>query len=176
VIPHPELPRSMSTLADLLPVRAAWRHRGRVVVWTNGCFDLLHAGHVRSLQAARSLGDVLVVGVNDDACVRGLKGPGRPLLPAVERAEVLAALACVDHVLIFGDLTPVRVLEQLQPDIHCKGADYAPPDGKPIPEQAVVEAYGGRVAFLPMMPERSTTELFRRLQALEQYALASEHP
>src|SRR6476659_5832047 len=97
------------------------RQTGRTMVWTNGCFDLLHAGHARSLQAAAALGDVLVVGVNSDAAVRRLKGPGRPLLPQQERAELVAALACVDHVLIFDELTPCAILEQLRPDVHCKG-------------------------------------------------------
>ena len=149
-------------LASLLKVRAAYREAGRTVVWTNGCFDLLHAGHVRSLQAASRLGDVLVVGLNSDASVRALKGARRPVLPEGERAEVLAALECVDHVLVFSDPTPTATLERLQPDVHCKGADYAPPHGKPIPERAIVEAYGGRVEFLPLMAGASTTELIHR--------------
>ena len=140
------------------------RAAGRTVVWTNGCFDLLHVGHVRSLRAARALGDVLIVGVNSDASVKQLKGPDRPLVPAAERAEIIAALACVDHVLVFDDLTPEAVLERLQPEVHCKGADYAPPDGKPIPEAWVVASYGGRIAFLPLVPGRSTSDLARRLE------------
>jgi rfaE bifunctional protein nucleotidyltransferase chain/domain len=130
----------------------AWRERlrveQRVVVWTNGCFDLLHVGHVRSLQAARGLGDALVVGLNDDASVRRLKGPGRPLVPAVYRAEVLAALASVDAVVVFAEDDPAAALARLRPDVHCKGADYR---GKPIPEADVVWEYGGRVEFLPMV-------------------------
>jgi D-glycero-beta-D-manno-heptose 1-phosphate adenylyltransferase len=151
-------------LDSLLALRAAHQAASRRVVWTNGCFDLLHVGHTRSLQAAAQLGEVLIVGVNSDASVRRLKGPGRPLLPAVERAELLAALACVDHVLIFDDDTPVAVLEQLRPDVHCKGAEYASPHGRPIPEKAIVEGYGGQVAFLPLVPGLSTTELVRRLR------------
>lgn len=150
-------------LPRLLSVRAAHRQAGRTVVWTNGCFDLLHAGHVRSLQAASLLGDILVVGLNSDASVRRLKGPGRPVLPQQDRADLLAALECVDHVLVFDDLVPTPILERLRPDVHCKGADYAPRHGKPIPEQAVVEAHGGRVAFLPLLEGISTTELIRRL-------------
>lgn len=142
------------------------RAAGRVVVWTNGCFDLLHAGHARSLRAARALGDVLVVGLNADASVRRLKGLNRPILPAAERAELLAALGCVDHVVVFDDDTPGPCLRRLRPAVHCKGADYAPPRGKPVPEAALVEAYGGRVVFLPLVEGLSTTDLVRRIKAL----------
>jgi phosphoheptose isomerase len=148
-------------------LRAGWRRRGMTVAWTNGVFDLVHAGHLRSLQAARALGDVLVVGINDDESVRRLKGPERPLMPAAERAELLAALTPVDHVVVFGEDTPEAALDRLRPEVHCKGADYAPPDGRPIPERAVVEAYGGRVEFLPLLPERSTTELIERIAHAE---------
>jgi rfaE bifunctional protein nucleotidyltransferase chain/domain len=151
----------------LLALREVYRQAGRTVVWTNGCFDLLHAGHVRSLQAARRLGDVLIVGLNSDASVRRLKGSGRPILPEQDRAEVLAALECVAHVLVFDDLLPTATLELLRPEVHCKGADYAPPHGKPIPERAAVEAYGGRVEFLPLVPGLSTTELIQRVRQLE---------
>jgi rfaE bifunctional protein nucleotidyltransferase chain/domain len=154
----------------LLAERARWRAEGRVVVWTNGCFDLLHAGHVRSLRAARALGDILVVGLNGDASVRRLKGPGRPLVPAAERAEVLAALACVDRVVVFDEDTPEAALAWLRPDVHCKGVDYAPPHGKPIPEATLVEGYGGRIVFLPLSPGLSTTELLRRIRAAEEGA------
>lgn len=154
-------------LATLLSLREAHRRAGRVVVWTNGCFDLLHAGHARSLHAASLLGDVLVVGVNSDDSVRKLKGPARPVLGEGERAELIAALACVDQVVVFADLLPTAVLQVLRPDVHCKGADYAPPHGKPIPEKAVVEAYGGRVEFLPLSEGISTSELIRRVRTLE---------
>lgn len=151
-------------LAALLEVRAAYRRSGRSVVWTNGCFDLLHVGHIRSLQAASRLGDVLVVGVNSDDSVRRLKSNGRPIVPEDERAEVIAALACVDHVVIFGDLTPTDILAQVQPDVHCKGSEYAPPHGRPMPERAVVEAYGGRVEFIPLLPGKSSTDLLERVR------------
>ncbi len=156
--------RKVIDLGALLELRARWRAEGRTVVWTNGCFDLLHVGHVRGLQEARGLGDVLVVGVNSDASVRKLKGPGRPVVPEAERAEVLAALACVDHVLIFGEDTPTEVLARLRPDVHCKGADYAPPSTRPIPEAETVRAYGGRIAFLTFTPGVSTTDLVRRIE------------
>ncbi|HWA17111.1 MAG TPA: adenylyltransferase/cytidyltransferase family protein, partial [Gemmatimonadales bacterium] len=126
---------------------------------------LLHVGHIASLEAARALGDALIVGVNSDASVRGLKGPDRPLVPEAQRARVLAALSAVDRVLIFGEPTPEVVLDALRPDVHTKGADYAPPAGKPIPEQRVVEAYGGRIAFLPLVEGWSTTDLAARLGA-----------
>jgi rfaE bifunctional protein nucleotidyltransferase chain/domain len=165
-------PDKVLDLPALLAARAAHRAAGRSVVWTNGCFDLLHAGHARSLRDAAGLGDVLVVGLNSDTSVRALKGRGRPLLPQAERAELLAALECVDHVLVFDGPTPVEVLAVLRPDVHCKGADYAPPGGKPIPELPLVEGYGGRVAFLPLVPHLSTTDLARRARGLEGLAHA----
>ena len=157
-------------LPVLLAVRSVYRQQGRRVVWTNGCFDLLHAGHVQSLLTASTLGDVLIVGLNSDRSIRRLKGPARPMLPEAERAQILAALECVDHVLLFDDLVPTSLLEQIQPDVHCKGADYAPPNGKPIPERAVVEAYGGRVAFLPLVPGISTSQLIQRIRQLDDCA------
>jgi D-glycero-beta-D-manno-heptose 1-phosphate adenylyltransferase len=147
----------------LLDMRARWRRDGRTVVWTNGCFDLLHTGHIRCLAAARDMGDVLVVGVNSDVSIRQLKGANRPIIPARERMEILAALESVDYVVEFDDLTPVKVLGELQPDIHCKGSDYAPPAGKPIPEAAVIAAYGGRIAFFPIEGDVSTTSLVHRI-------------
>jgi rfaE bifunctional protein nucleotidyltransferase chain/domain len=149
---------------QLMALRARWRAAGKTVVWTNGCFDLLHVGHLRGLQAARALGDVLVVGLNGDRSVRGLKGPGRPILPAAERAELLAALGCVDCVTVFDELTPERVLAELQPDIHTKGSDYAPPHGRPVPEAAVVAAYGGQIRFLDFVAGRSTSALLQQIR------------
>jgi phosphoheptose isomerase len=148
---------------ELLELRERWRGAGRTVVWTNGCFDLLHAGHVRSLAEARSLGDVLVVGLNGDASVRHLKGAGRPVVPVAQRAEVLAALESVDHVVVFDEATPEEALRRLQPEVHAKGEDYAPGKGQELPERTVVEGYGGRVAFLQLVPEISTTALVERL-------------
>jgi rfaE bifunctional protein nucleotidyltransferase chain/domain len=152
-------------LQQLLALRRRWRDEGKTVVWTNGCFDLLHVGHVRGLRQARGLGDVLVVGVNSDASVRKLKGPARPVVPDAERAEIVAALACVDHVLVFAEDTPAEVLGRLRPEVHCKGADYAPPSTKPIPEADVVYSYGGRIAFLTFSPGVSTTDIVRRILA-----------
>lgn len=160
-----ELPPVISP-TDLAPLGEALRAAGRAVVWTNGCFDLFHVGHARSLRAARALGDVLVVGVNSDASVRRLKGPSRPLVPAAERVELVAALACVDYAVVFDEDTPEACIRLLRPAVHCKGADYTPPHGKPMPEAALVESYGGRVVFLPLAAGLSTTELFRRVCAL----------
>jgi phosphoheptose isomerase len=147
----------------LLSLRKEWRDEGKIIVWTNGCFDLLHAGHVRSLQECKELGDVLVVGVNSDDSVWELKGSGRPILPASERVELLAAFEFVDFVVVFEEKTPEIAIERLRPDIHCKGAEYAPPDGKPIPEAAMVERYGGKIRFIPMVPFTSTSEIIKRI-------------
>jgi rfaE bifunctional protein nucleotidyltransferase chain/domain len=150
----------------LLDVRAALRAAGRTVVWTNGCFDLLHVGHLRNLQAAKRHGDVLIVGVNSDDSVRRLKGQHRPLLPETQRAEVLCGLSCVDYVVLFDEPTPEEALARLKPEVHCKGADYAPPGGKPIPEAALVASYGGRVEFLPLVDGLSTSALLERVRRL----------
>lgn len=149
---------------DLLAVREQARAAGRVVVWTNGTFDLLHPGHVSSLQQARALGDVLVVGVNSDRSVKAYKGPTRPILSEHERAAMLAALECVDYLIVFDEDTPAESLAKLQPDVHCKGAEYAPPHGRPVPERAVVEGSGGRIEYLPLLPGLSTTALLHRIR------------
>jgi len=126
---------------------------------------VFHAGHLASLRGARQFGDLLVVGVNSDASVRASKGPERPIFGCDERVELLSALEVVDAILVFDDPTPERVLAQLRPDVHVKGADYAPPHGKPIPERAIVEGYGGRIEFLPLVPGRSSTETLARLRS-----------
>ena len=147
-------------LAQLVLWREAMRARKRSVVWTNGVFDVLHVGHLQSLRGAKRFGDVLVVGVNADASVTANKGPTRPVYPAAERVELLAALEVVDAILVFDEPTPERVLSVLKPDVHAKGADYAT---KPIPERAIVEAYGGRVELIPLVPGHSTTDTLARL-------------
>lgn len=144
---------------------------GERAVLTNGCFDLLHLGHVRYLQEARTLGDFLIVGLNDDEGVRRLKGPGRPLVPGAERAELLAALACIDYVTIFTEPTASALVQLLQPAIYVKGGDYAQtqggePDTSRLPEAQVVQAYGGTVRLLPYLPNHSTTELIAAIQQL----------
>jgi rfaE bifunctional protein nucleotidyltransferase chain/domain len=159
---HPE--EKILGWQTLLRLRKQWGRDGKTIVWTNGCFDLLHVGHIRSLVAARSLGDILVVGVNSDSSVRRLKGKDRPVIPGLERVEMLAALECIDYVITFSELTPERALFRLKPDVHCKGIDYAPPHGKPIPEAPLVESYGGRIEFLPMFAPRSTTSLISSIR------------
>ena len=149
---------------ELLARREAHRVAGETVVWTNGTFDLLHPGHINSLQAARQLGAVLIVGLNSDASVRSYKGPSRPILTQDERAVMVCALECVDYVLIFEEPTPEVALAKLKPDIHCKGAEYAPPHGRPVPEADLVRRYGGRIEFLPLVPGISTTELLKRIR------------
>jgi D-beta-D-heptose 7-phosphate kinase/D-beta-D-heptose 1-phosphate adenosyltransferase len=141
-------------------VRAA-RRRGERIVFTNGCFDLLHVGHVRSLEQARRLGDRLVVGVNADASVRRLKGPGRPLVPARQRAELLAALACVDWVVIFRQDTPLSLIRALRPDVLAKGGDW-PRDR--IVGREDVERWGGRVVRLRQVAGASTSRLVERVR------------
>ena len=157
--------RKLVDWAALLEARHSARQEGKIVVWTSGCFDLVHVGHIRSLKAARSFGDILIVGVNSDDSVRKLKGSNRPLFALDERTELLCALECVDYVISFDEQTPEQALRRLQPDIHCKGGDYAPPHGKPIPEAAIVQAYGGRVEFLPLVPGISTSAILARIRA-----------
>jgi rfaE bifunctional protein nucleotidyltransferase chain/domain len=152
------------SLAALRQQVGALRAGGGRLVLTNGCFDLLHVGHVRYLQAARELGELLVVGLNSDASTRALKGPERPLVPAAERAEVLAALACVDAIVIFDEPTAETLVSALRPEIYVKGSDYAEAD---LPEARIVRRYGGRVCLLPAIPGISTTALIARIRGRE---------
>jgi D-beta-D-heptose 7-phosphate kinase/D-beta-D-heptose 1-phosphate adenosyltransferase len=138
------------------------RGRGRGVVFTNGCFDILHAGHLASLEGARRLGDLLVVGLNSDASVRGLKGGSRPVIDQVNRARMLAALACVDLVVIFDEPTPEALIAHLEPDVLAKGGDYTPDQ---IAGADFVVSRGGKVVTIPLVPGLSTTELVQRIQA-----------
>ncbi len=132
------------------------KSEGAVIVTTNGCFDVLHLGHLRYLEAARRLGDLLVVAVNSDSSVRRLKGENRPLVPEAERAEMLAGLACVSYVVIFPELTPVDLLSELKPDVHVKGGDYRV---EQLVEKDIVEANGGKVIVGLNVPGKSTTNL-----------------
>lgn len=144
--------------AEVAAIARAAKASGRTVVLANGCFDLLHVGHVRYLQAARAEGDVLVVGVNGDDAVRRLKGVGRPILPAPDRAELVAALESVSHVVIFEESTVAELLETLRPDVHCKGTDYTEDD---VPERDVVRRLGGRTAIVGDPKAHSTRDLLR---------------
>ena len=138
------------------------RRAGRTVALANGCFDVLHVGHVRYLAGARAEADVLVVGVNGDDSVRRLKGPGRPLMPEGDRAVVVAALRSVDHVVIFPEDDVGALLLALRPDVHCKGTDYAPDT---VPEREVVRSYGGRVAIVGDPKDHDTRRLIERVRA-----------
>jgi len=138
------------------------KQAGKRVVFTNGCFDLLHVGHIRSLQKARSRGDCLVVGINSDSSVRQIKGPGRPIVPQKQRAEVLAALACVDWVTIFDEADPLALISLLVPDVLVKGADWK--EGG-IVGADVVRAVGGEVVRMDLVPGVSTTGLLERIAA-----------
>lgn len=143
--------------AELAEELTAQRAAGRTVALANGHFDLLHVGHVRYLAAAAEVADLLVVAVNDDDSVARLKGPGRPIVPAAERAELLAALGVVDYVTIFSGDTPAPLLAELRPDAHCKGTDYGTPEN--VPEYDVVRAYGGRTVLVGDPKDHSTTDL-----------------
>jgi len=151
--------RKLGTRAAVARAVRAAQSRGERVVFTNGCFDLLHVGHVRSLEQARSCGDRLVVAVNGDASLRRLKGPGRPLVPARQRAEVLAALACVDWVVIFQQDTPLATIQALRPDVLAKGGDWSLDT---IVGRREVEGWGGRVVRLREVPGVRTTRLIAR--------------
>ncbi|HTY49501.1 MAG TPA: D-glycero-beta-D-manno-heptose 1-phosphate adenylyltransferase [Steroidobacteraceae bacterium] len=150
--------------AELAARAASWRMAGKRIVFTNGCFDLLHAGHVTLLHGAAALGDVLVLAINSDASVRRLnKGPERPLVPEADRATLLAALACVDAVTIFDEDTPLQALQAVKPHVLVKGADYRVDQ---VVGRDFVEAHGGRVVLVPLMPQKSTTALVERIKAL----------
>jgi D-beta-D-heptose 7-phosphate kinase/D-beta-D-heptose 1-phosphate adenosyltransferase len=148
---------------QLLSVLSGERAKGKRIVFTNGCFDLMHIGHTRYLQAARALGDVLVVGVNSDASVRTLdKAPDRPIVPEAQRAEVLAALGCVDYVVIFDESDPLQLITAVQPDVLVKGGDWVIDQ---IVGREIVETRGGVVRTIPLVPGLSTTGLLQRIRS-----------
>lgn len=140
------------------------RRRGARIVLANGCFDLLHVGHIRYLEAARKLGDILVVGINSDEQVKGLKGANRPLMPENERAEIVAALRFVDLVTVFGEPTVSELIRAIRPDIHAKGTDYTE---ETVPEREIVREYGGRTAIVGDPKDHSTTALIAQVESLE---------
>lgn len=172
MLPGPEGGAPCAGLLDL-EAAAAWaaslRAAGLRLVVTNGVFDLLHAGHVAYLAAARALGDALLVGLNSDACARALKGPERPLVPQEDRALVLLALRSVDAVVIFDERTAGPLLAALQPPLYVKGGDYAlggiEQGGTPLPEEPVVRGYGGEIRLIPYLPGRSTSRLVEKIRA-----------
>jgi rfaE bifunctional protein nucleotidyltransferase chain/domain len=148
------------TLEQLLPVVERLKQNRKTIVFANGCFDLLHVGHIRYLEGARRLGDCLIVGLNDDDSVRKLKGMLRPLMPQQERAEILVAISFVDYVVIFSEPTVERLLLQLKPDIHCKGTDYTE---ESVPERRVVLSYGGKIAIVGDPKDHSTRDFIQEV-------------
>jgi rfaE bifunctional protein nucleotidyltransferase chain/domain len=157
---HPDPLKKIQSLAEIKKTIQAMRAAGKRIVFANGCFDLLHVGHIRYLQKARALGDVLILGINSDASVAALKGKGRPLQPEAERAEILAALDCVDYVLLFDALTVDGILREIQPDVHAKGTDYTEAS---IPERDTVMSYGGQVAIAGDPKDHSTRDLIQTI-------------
>ena len=151
---------TMRSLEDILIWRENARLFDKTLVFTNGCFDILHIGHVQYLQEAKSLGDLLIVGLNSDSSVQKIKGDKRPIQTQSDRYLILKALSCVDEVICFDEETPVRLIEHIQPDIHVKGGDYTAAD---LPETPVVEAYGGRVKILSFLEGRSTSDILKRI-------------
>jgi len=149
------------SLEEAARIVAEARARGRTLALANGCFDVLHVGHVRYLAGARAEADMLVVGINDDASVRRLKGEGRPVMPEQDRAVVVAALRSVDQVVVFQDDGVTRLLLTLKPDVHCKGTDYTP---ETVPERDVVRSYGGRIAIVGDRKDHDTRRLLERLR------------
>src|SRR6185436_9900968 len=151
------------TAAQLIPLLEQARRDKQRIVFTNGCFDLMHVGHTRYLQAAKALGDVLVVGVNSDASIRTLdKAPDRPIVPEAQRAEVLAALGCVDFVVIFDESDPLQLITAVEPDVLVKGGDWTMDR---IVGREIVEARGGVVKTIPLVPGLSTTGLLQRIRS-----------
>lgn len=148
-------------LEDLLVLRAAWREQGMVVAFTNGCFDLLHAGHVRYLNEVKSMADIFVVGLNSDVSVRLLKGEDRPVTPQEERAEILLALKAVSAVIVFDEPTPRTLIEALEPDLLAKGGDWREEN---IVGADFVKSRGGRIVVVPVLPERSSSGLITSAQ------------
>lgn len=151
---------SVIAMSELTRLSDQLRAEGKKIVTTNGCFDLLHVGHVRILKAARQQGDVLIVGLNSDDSVRRLKGPARPINNEDDRAEVLASLASVDFVVVFAEDTPVEFLKCIKPHVHVKGSDYKPDD---LAETPVVRGFGGEVKIMELVPERSTSSIVDRI-------------
>jgi len=159
----------IDSLAKIKDIKALLKHRsrlraeGKTLVFTNGCFDILHRGHVEYLQQSRMMGDALVVGLNSDASVTRLKGKGRPLLPQEDRAFLLASLSAVDFVCVFEEDTPLKLIEAIRPDVLIKGGDYQIHE---IVGREVVEGHGGKVVTIPLIPNRSTSDIIRKIITL----------
>jgi len=152
--------KKIQSLEELLLIRERLKAEGKTIVLTNGHFDILHIGHVDCLQRAKTLGDVLIVGLNSDASTRLLKGERRPIMPQEERAQLLAALQCVDYVIIFEERTVERLIAVLRPEVYVKGGDWAIED---LPEAKVAEEHSVRIEILPQLPDRSTTDIIETI-------------
>ena len=157
--------KKIITVIQAKKITQTLRREGKKIVFTNGCFDLLHIGHIRTFKFCKRHGDVLIVGLNSDASVRALKGKARPLVPEKERAEILSALSDVDYVVIFKTSTPVLLIQALKPDVHVKGGDYS--RAKDLPEHDIVKQYGGKVVLAPHVKNRSTTNFLKRIQCVK---------
>ena len=154
---------SCKNLKEMEKIISRLKKKDKRIVLTNGCFDLLHVGHIRYLEKAKELGDILIVAINSDKSMRTLKGRRRPIVPAGERAEMIAALRCVDYVVIFNDLDPRNLITRLKPDIHAKGGDYSMYD---LPEAKMVESIGGKIVILPKVEKKSTSHLIERIRKM----------
>ncbi len=153
--------RKLKSQEEIIEIRKELKKQGKKVVFTNGCFDILHTGHVRLLEKTRALGDVVILGLNSDSSVRKIKGPTRPIIKESERAEILSALECIDYIVFFDERTPVNIIKKLKPDIHVKGGDYT---NKPMPERKVIEGYGGKVVLIPLFKDFSTTSVIEKIK------------
>lgn len=155
--------RKVVSIQEATAIAARLKRSGKRVVTTNGVFDLLHVGHIRALEFARSLGDALIMGINSDASVRHNKGPSRPLVPAKERAEMLAALSCVNYVFIFSSKTPIPWIKQIRPNVHVKSSDYTL---EQVVEREAVEGVGGKVVLFPHTGKHSTSKIIKKIKSL----------
>lgn len=156
----PNYTNKIKSKEELAPLLAELKEKDKTIVFTNGCFDIIHTGHIRYLHQAKALGDILVIGVNTDASVKMFKGDKRPIVSENDRAEVLAALEMVDYVVKFNERTPAELISALRPHIHVKGGDYSPED---LPEAEVLKAYGGRVEIVPLVEGKGTTGIVERI-------------
>lgn len=155
--------KKISTLEELQPIIQAYKNQGKRIVLANGCFDLIHIGHVRYLRESKLRGDILVVAINSDSSVGKLKGKGRPILPEAERAAILSSFACVDHIIVFSEPNVENILLTLQPDIHAKGSDYT---RETVPERETVRSYGGEIAITGGPKVRSTSEILSAIRRI----------
>ena len=161
MVPTITVPAKYKSVDDLSAMSAQARKAGRVVVFTNGCFDLVHRGHIHLLRQAKALGDILIVGLNSDVSVKTIKGPDRPIMPEADRIELIAALEMVDYVVVYSEPDPYRIIAAIKPNVLVKGGDWSADE---IVGADVVEQNGGRVAVVPYLPEFSTTQIIERIR------------